>query len=126
MGRSLERIVVIDDDPDYLMFVTTLLARGAYSHVGFTRAQEALDYMRANPVALVITDLFMPDMDGFEALKVIAQDFPSIHVITMSGQQAMGKDFYLDCAKHLGAIASLKKPFEPEALRALVAEALRR
>lgn len=118
------RIIVIDDDAEHLAFVTTLLSRARYDCAGFTSAQHALAYLRTNPADLVITDIFMPEMDGFELLRVIRDAFPDIAVVTLSGDGLVDKDFYLKCSTHLGAIATLRKPFEPEELRAVVARLL--
>lgn len=120
------RILVIDDDSQHLVYVTTVLTRAHYYAVGFTSARQALSYMEENTVDLVITDIFMPDMDGFELLRAIRSRFPAVAVMTLSGDTPIEKDFYLKCATHLGAIASLKKPFEPETLRAMIAQFLPR
>jgi DNA-binding NtrC family response regulator len=117
-------IVVIDDDVEHLLYVTTLLKRAHYDCAGFTNTRSALTYMKQRHVDLVITDLFMPEMDGFETLAAIHNAFPDIAVLMLSGGGPLDEPFYLDCAKHLGAGAVLKKPFEPEALRALVAQTL--
>jgi len=120
------RIVVIDDDSQHLVYVTTLLTRAHYHSVGFTSARQALAFMEENTVDLVITDIFMPDMDGFELMRAIRSRFPDITVVTLSGDALIEKDFYLKCSTHLGAVATLKKPFEPETLRAMVARLLPR
>jgi CheY-like chemotaxis protein len=113
-------IVVIDDDPDFLAFVTTFLTRANYRSVGFVDARTVPGYLREHGAALIITDLFMPNMDGFEVLRALRNEFPSIPVIALSGSGQMEREFYLRCAVNLGAVASLNKPFEPEALRTLV------
>lgn len=117
----VSRIVVIDDDGQHLAYVTALLLRAGYHAIGFTSAGDALADIKTHPADLVITDLFMPEMDGFELLRAIRAVFPTVPVVTLSGDGLMEKDFYLKCSTHLGAVASLTKPFEPDALRALVA-----
>jgi DNA-binding NtrC family response regulator len=120
------RIVIIDDDSQHLAYLTTLLMRAGYHAVGFTSAQDALADIRTHSADLVITDLFMPDMDGFELLRAIRGLFPAMPVVTLSGDGLMERDFYLKCSTHLGAVASLTKPFEPEELRGLVARLVSR
>jgi len=120
------RIVVIDDDSQHLVYVTTVLTRAHYHSVGFTRARQALSFIEENAVDLVITDIFMPDMDGFELLRAIRDRFPAMPVVTLSGDAPIEKDFYLKCSTHLGAVASLKKPLEPATLRATVSQLLSR
>jgi CheY-like chemotaxis protein len=113
-------IVIIDDDAEHLAYVTTLLTRTGHSCLGFTNARNALSYLAKNRAELVVTDIFMPDMDGFELLRALRANFPAVAVITLSGEGRMTKDFYLECAQHLGAVAALRKPFEPDTLCQIV------
>ena len=115
-------IVVVDDDFDHLEFVVVTLTRAGYRCLGFTSARAAFTHITQNPVALVITDIFMPEMDGFEMLRFFRRALPDVPVITLSGEGRMTKDFYLECTKHLGAVAALRKPFDPAALTAIVAQ----
>lgn len=109
-------IVAIDDDEEHLAYVTALLTRFGRTSRGFTNARDAIAFMKENRVELVITDIFMPDMDGFELLRALSAAFPHVAVVTLSGEGRMTKDFYLECAQHLGAVAALRKPFDPDAL----------
>ena len=113
-------IVVIDDDEEHLAYVTALLTRMGRACLGFASAREAIAFMKGNRVAFVITDIFMPDMDGFELLRALRTAFPAVAVVTLSGEGRMTKDFYLECAQHLGAAAALRKPFDPDALRRII------
>jgi len=113
-------IVAIDDDEEHLAYVTTLVTRMGRHCVGFANAREAIAFMKGNRVELVITDIFMPDMDGFELLRALSTAFPEVGVVTLSGEGRMTKDFYLECAQHLGAVAALRKPLDPDALRRIV------
>jgi DNA-binding NtrC family response regulator len=113
-------IVAIDDDAEHLAYVTALVTRMGRPCLGFATAREAIAFMKANRVELVITDIFMPDMDGFELLRALSTTFPQVPVVTLSGEGRMTKDFYLECAQHLGAVAALRKPFDPDALRRIV------
>ena len=67
--NNKSKIVVVDDEQDMRSFLEILLRRNGYSAVSFPTAKRALDYCRANPFDLVITDLRMPEMDGVELLK---------------------------------------------------------
>jgi CheY-like chemotaxis protein len=113
-------VVVIDDDAEHLAYVTTLLTRMGHGCLGFTNARNALAYLEKNRAELVITDIFMPEMDGFELLRALRTKYPDVAVVTLSGEGRMTMDFYLECARHLGAVAALRKPFAPDALRQIV------
>jgi len=119
-------VVVIDDDAEHLAYVTTLLTRTGYSCLGFSSARDALAYLDKNRTGLVITDIFMPEMDGFELLRALHAKYPDVAVVTLSGEGRMTKDFYLECARHLGAVAALRKPFEPHALSQIVEQHMAR
>jgi len=114
-------IVVVDDDFEYLDLVVEILTRAGYGCLGFTSARAAVTHIAQSPVALVITDIFMPELDGFEMLHFFRRALPDVPIITLSGEGRMTKDFYLECTKHLGAVAALRKPFDPDALTAIVA-----
>ena len=115
-------IVVVDDDFEHLDLVVETLTRASYRCLGFTSARDALIYITQSPVDLVVTDIFMPEMDGFEMLRTLRLAHPDLRIITLSGEGRMTKDFYLGCAMRLGAVAALRKPFDPNALIEIVAQ----
>jgi len=123
-SRPRAHIVAIDDDVEHLLYVTTLLTRAQYDCISFTNTRSALAHMHERHADLVIADLFMPEMDGFETLAAIRGAFPDAAVLMLSGCGRMEEGFYLECAKHLGAVAVLRKPFEPEELRRIVSSTL--
>lgn len=114
--ESLARIVVIDDDCDSLAYLTTLLSRRGIRCVAFWRSQEALDYIRAHPVNVVVTDIFMPEVDGVQLISAIKDCRPEAAVIALSGYNQS----YLRCMKVLGAIAAISKPVDPAILVAAI------
>ncbi len=118
-------IVVIDDDADYLAFLTALLLRAGYTCRGFGRAQAALEYIRANSVAVVVTDIFMPETDGIEVLGAIRRESPATAVIALSGSDQQYRRIYLNLMQVLGALCELTKPIDPEGLLAAVERCLR-
>jgi CheY-like chemotaxis protein len=111
------RIVVIDDQCDHLAYMTTLLNRLGYECRAFASARYGLSFMKDSRVDIVIADIFMPEMDGFELLRIVQRTSPRIPVVTLSGgDRRGGSDFYLNCTRRLGAVAALKKPFDVAAL----------
>ena len=73
---------------------------------------------RARPADIVITDIYMPDKDGLEALMELRRDFPEVKVIAISG--GVSKQNILQVASALGACRTLVKPFEPAELLQVV------
>lgn len=109
-------IVVIDDDCDSLDYLATLFARRGVRCAAFWRSQEALDYIRTYPVSVIVTDIFMPEVDGVQLISAIKNCRPEAAVIALSGYNQS----YLRCMQVLGAIAALRKPVDAETLLAAV------
>jgi CheY-like chemotaxis protein len=68
---------------------------------------------------VVITDLIMPERDGFELLMAFRRRFPRVRIIAMSAGGSMGAPEYLQMAKQLGADETVRKPVSGAQLEAL-------
>lgn len=115
-GQAI-RILVIDDNNDLTQSMKVLLEREGYGVELAPNGIRALELQRARAFDVIITDIFMPDMDGFETIIEFRRDFPSIKIIAMSsgGAHAKATD-YLSTASIAGADATLRKPFQIESL----------
>jgi CheY-like chemotaxis protein len=121
-------ILVIDDDRAVLSTVKLLLERAAHAVEAVDNSQAGLRLLETRGFDLLVVDIFMPGMDGFETMRLVHQSWPEMPVIVMSGQEfrsasERGPDF-LHMATKLGAISSLQKPFRPPELLAAVAKSL--
>ena len=119
----MARILVVDDKPDERAVVEEMLVSLGHEVFSAANGREALGHQRSNPADLVITDLFMPELDGVEAIVAIKREFPEVKVIAMSGNNVA--DAMLSVARRLGTVAELGKPFTIEQLAAAVEKALR-
>jgi CheY-like chemotaxis protein len=81
-----ERILVVDDDPGVLEISKILLERAGYEVVPARDGFEALAIMRTVLPDVLISDLRMPNMSGFELLSVVRRRFPQVPVIAVSGE----------------------------------------
>ena len=110
----MARILIIDDDPDTRSMLEDILKSA--SHQTFTAAdgKEGLKQYLANPADLVITDMFMPDKDGFETIVELRKKFPTLSIIAMTGKDSPTD--ILSIAQILGAAEVLQKPFTPAQL----------
>lgn len=86
--------------------------------------QDALSCYDPQTVDLVLTDLFMPVMDGMELIAALQRRDPAVRIIAMSGGGQLLPTNVLPLAERLGAVKTLTKPFELEELRQAVAECL--
>jgi CheY-like chemotaxis protein len=124
------RILVVDDDAAIRSVMQRCLALDGHDVQEANTGREALSLFRAEPLDLVITDLYMPDMDGLEFTRRLVQEFVGSKVIAMSGGAAMAGGALrkptdaLAVARQLGAMATLAKPFSVADLRAVVQSVL--
>jgi len=92
------------------MLGETLEGMGYQVTEASTGADALADFL-IQPSDVVITDLLMPEVDGFETIRQLKTISPALKVIAMSGGGRIGSGRYLDVAKNLGAEHTLKKPF---------------
>lgn len=127
MANTQIRLLVVDDEPALREVISsTLVARG-YDVVTAKDGLEALDQLVESLPDMIISDLKMPRMSGFEFLAVVRQRFPHVPVIATSGEFWGGKlpagvlaDAYLEkgnyttnqlCATITGLVAA--SPIRP-------------
>lgn len=114
-------ILLVDDEERIINFLRTKLKISGYDVLVATNGPEALEQLRAHEPDLVVLDLVMPRMDGFEVLKEL-RSFSSVPVIILSAKKA---DVDKIKGLHLGADDYLPKPFNPDELLARI-EAVKR
>lgn len=121
-------IMIVDDDRAIQATIRPLLERDGYDVVVADNGWQALQQWRSTATDLLIVDIFMPGMDGFETIRLINQERPGTPIIVISGsgtaETALSRPDFLTMATKLGAVRSLQKPFRPAALSSLVAECL--
>ena len=117
-GRKDNRptVLVVEDNPDMLTFVVRQLSRD-YTVLTATNGAEALKVLDGNYVNLVISDVVMPVMDGFELCKTIKSDlnYSHIPVILLTAKTNIQSKIE---GMELGADAYIEKPFSVEYLQA--------
>lgn len=115
------RILVVDDEERILNFLRSKLKASGYEVLAATNGTEALELAQAQEPDLIVLDVIMPKMDGFDTLKEI-RNFSTVPVIMLS---ARGADFDKIKGLKMGADDYLPKPFNPDELIARI-EAVRR
>jgi DNA-binding NtrC family response regulator len=119
----MAKIVVIDDEPAMLRIAARTLEAAGYMVAAFANGRRGVDYFKTDTADLLITDIFMPEMEGLETIQTAHRMRPEMPIIAMSGVSFDGGD-YLRIAERFGAIATLKKPFRRSELLALVSRLL--
>jgi CheY-like chemotaxis protein len=121
-------ILVIDDDRAVLTTIKILLERGAHKVEAVDNGLAGLRLLETQKFDLLVVDIFMPGMDGFETMNLVRQSWPEMPIIVISGHQfpstSERKPDFLYMATKLGAISSLQKPFKPNDLLNAVAQCL--
>jgi DNA-binding response OmpR family regulator len=125
----MPRILVVDDDPLICMSVRVWLETRDFEVVVAYGAESGLDALDKAPIDLMVIDIFMPQMRGFESIRLFRERAPTVPLIAISGyvfaeQRTPAPDF-LSMALELGATRCLRKPFAPTQLFAVIAACLR-
>ena len=110
-----ERILVVDDEEFMLDMVSKFIDHIGYEVITARNGKEALEILRNQPFTILVTDIKMPEMDGFELMKMVRMEFPDIHIIVMTGYG--GSYTYTDVVA-AGATDYITKPFTIDEVRA--------
>lgn len=109
-------ILVVDDDPDIRALIVQLLMLEGFEVATAANGQAALDHIAVQEPQLVLLDLQMPLMSGWEVLAHLRQARPAVPVVFMSA----GYRAEVEAKRH-GADGYLAKPFDLDAVLALIA-----
>jgi CheY-like chemotaxis protein len=120
----MARILLIEDDESVRTVLYLTLVHYGHTVVEASNGREGLDRFRETKPDLVITDIVMPEKEGFEVLMKIRKKNPALKIIAISGGGLHNAAHYLHTAKLLGAAKVLAKPFSNEELMAAVNELL--
>ncbi|MFO7927554.1 response regulator [Natronomonas sp.] len=125
IGRPGKRILVVEDEEDILELVEYNLSREGYNTEGVTSGEAALKKFKISSPDLIILDLMLPGLDGFEVCKLIRKD-PKTEHIPIIMLTAKGEEADIVTGLELGADDYITKPFSPRILLARVKTVLRR
>ncbi len=109
----MARILVLDDEPRLLSAFHSLLQDAGHEGVEAQDGTAGLKILQSQDFDLVITDLFMPEKDGFEVVMDVKASGKNIKVLAISGGSSCAPDDFLLIARRLGADAALIKSVEP-------------
>ncbi|MVT54386.1 response regulator [Bradyrhizobium yuanmingense] len=125
LGRDdVRHILVVDDDAMVCMAIEVYLQRNNFRVTIAEGGEAGLRALEHKQFDLMIIDIFMPHMRGFESIRIFHELAPVIPLIAMSGYafanlNSPAPDF-LRMALELGATRCLRKPFTPHALLAAI------
>jgi CheY-like chemotaxis protein len=108
---SPSHILIVDDEADLRALMRKTLERAGYELVEAADGREAIRSFRERTPALVITDIFMPEMDGLELIMTLRDHVPLVPIIVISGGGRHQDGTAALAARALGAKVVLTKPF---------------
>lgn len=124
----MTQILIVDDDPLVSMSIKVALEREGFTTIVADGGITGLNALDSSTFDLMIVDIFMPHMHGFESIRLFHERAPKIPLIAISGyafshHSSPAPDF-LRMAIELGATRCLRKPFTPAALLAVIKDCL--
>ena len=124
----MTRVLVVDDDPMVCMAIEIYLERHGFEVTIADGGETGLRALEDSSFDLMIVDIFMPHMRGFESIRIFHERAPEIPLVAMSGYAFANLDSpapdFLRMALELGAARCLRKPFTPAALLTVIHECL--
>lgn len=120
-NRLMETILIVDDEKNYLVVLSSFLSGEGYEPITADNAQQALDIVENTDLDLVLTDMKMPSMDGIELLRRIKEKSPDLPVVMMTAYGTVEKAVE---AMQLGAFNFVLKPFQNETLKQIIRNAV--
>lgn len=111
-GALATSILIIDDDSDFRKSLREVFESHDFKVYEASNGRKGLESYRRINTDVVLTDIYMPEMDGLETILKVKKEFPEAKIIAMSGIDEVNADFF-QVARYLGAIDCIRKPFEP-------------
>jgi CheY-like chemotaxis protein len=123
----MARILVVDDDELVLGAISEILLEGNHEVIAVLGDQDGVAKVLEATYDLLLTDIFLPWLSGWELIKAVRRRDPNIPVVAISGGgMGVEADMVLQIGERVGADFVLPKPVEAEALLATVEKALKR
>ncbi len=122
----MPRILVIDDDDLIRVMLHQMLEDAGYDVAVAANGDEGIKLFHEQAADLIITDIIMPEKEGWETIVELKRDYPRVKIIAISGGGRIGPYSYLMVAKRFGAERVFTKPLKKDellkAIRELLAE----
>ncbi len=123
MTTAFDRLLVVDDNKVNRMLLMKNLEEQGYSVASAVNGREALQLLRINPFDLVLLDIEMPEMDGYQVLSAMKQDAQLRHIPVIMVTAVEEFESAIRCIE-MGAEDYLPKPFNPVLLKARIGASL--
>lgn len=123
----MARVLVVDDDPLVLAAIMEVLESGGHEAVPAGPAADHAAIALSERYDLLLTDIFLPTVSGWDLIKAVRQKRPMLPVVAISGGGVgVGKDLTLKISEVVGADVVLPKPVDAGVLLLAIDTALKR
>lgn len=114
-----KRLLIVDDEETltFSLYQSFIRAANDYEIVTAGSGEEAIDKIKEQAFDVVVTDILMPGIDGFEVLKFLKDGYPSTEVVMMT---AYGSNLHKERALSEGARYYVEKPFEIKEFKKMI------
>src|SRR4249920_3153075 len=122
-GTIVPRVLVVDDDPLVCVAIEVCLTRKGFEVTVADGGEAGMRALEASDFDVMLIDVFMPHMRGFESVRMFHERRPDVPVVAMSGYafaNAERAPDFLRMTIELGAACCLRKPFTQDALLTVV------
>lgn len=116
-----DRILIVDDEEGMREFLSVVLGTEGYAVRAVGSGKEALEALAQEPYALLITDLWMPEMTGLELVEIARRQYQQLATIVITAFASLESAIE---ALRLGALDYITKPFQVDEIKQTVAKAL--
>ncbi len=120
----MTRILIIDDEVQVREMLREAFKEGGYEVVEAQDVAEGMKKIKEAPVALVVTDILMPEREGLETIQALRLECPNVKIVAISGGDGADPKVLLDISSFLGVDQVLAKPFSSEQLLEAVGSCL--
>jgi len=119
LAKQGPTVLAVDDDPGILRIIEMLLSRNGYTVRTAPNGEKALSLLRSFSPAVLITDVQMPGMSGYDLCSVVKHDerLATVPVVFLTAQ---GTPQDYKTGHDMGAVMYMVKPFKPERLLQVV------
>jgi two-component system, NtrC family, response regulator AtoC len=118
----MSKILIVDDESDMRVVLSAMLKKEGFDVAAAANGQDALQILKSNKIAVIVTDLKMPDIDGMELLDRVSAQHPEIPVIMITAHGTIATAVE---AMKKGALDYITKPFDQDEFKSVIFKAVR-
>jgi two-component system, NtrC family, response regulator AtoC len=118
----MKKILIVDDELNMRLVLSAMLKKEGFEVSSASNGREALQILQSTKIAVVISDLKMPDIDGMELLTCVSERYPEIPVIMITAHGTIATAVE---ALKKGAFDYITKPFDLDDLKNIISKAIK-